>query len=65
MCDMNADQMWGYVGGLKTARNIIEQGRKNMPESEAIDDATVFFLARLAELIARYEPGHDKPANSF
>ena len=55
----------GYVDGLKFASETIERQREHMPESEAIDDATVTYLARIADEIARHEPGHDKPANSF
>jgi hypothetical protein len=55
----------GFVYGLKLARKIIERQREHMPVSEAIDDATVTYLARISDEIARREPGHDKPANSF
>lgn len=68
MCDMSSEQIWAYVGGLKFARSIIEKERKRFGKgfgNELIDDFSVNCLAKMAGEIARYEPGHDKPANAL
>jgi hypothetical protein len=89
MCDMNADQMWGYVGGLHTAYNTVKQLRyqhdlkfqqhtapgnypshaePGHPLKDRHDIELQTFdlcMDKIQDFIHKYEPGHDKPANSF
>lgn len=76
MCDMTKEQVWAYVGGMKFAREVIERELKKRTDNpqpigkdalptEHIEDFAVPCLARIGDQIARYEPGHDKPANGF